>query len=83
MAFGLLALANAHRAGVRGASQHMEAVHALAEEQFFEAEHGLYIDSFTQDFSEARCQNTRGPLSIALSLYTALSLALLPSLCHY
>lgn len=51
VAFGLLALANAHRAGVQGAAAHIAAVHALAEEKYYEPAHGLYIDSFPRDFS--------------------------------
>lgn len=43
VAFSLLALANAHRAGVPGAAAHIATVHALAEERYYEAEHGLYI----------------------------------------
>jgi mannose/cellobiose epimerase-like protein (N-acyl-D-glucosamine 2-epimerase family) len=51
VAFSLLALANAHRAGVEGAAAHIATVHALAEEKYYEPAHGLYVDSFPRDFS--------------------------------
>jgi mannose/cellobiose epimerase-like protein (N-acyl-D-glucosamine 2-epimerase family) len=51
VAFSLLALANAHRAGVEGAAAHIATVHALAEEKYYESAHGLYVDSYPRDFS--------------------------------
>ena len=41
VAFGLLALANAHKAGVAGAEEHIKTVHTLAEERYYEPEHGI------------------------------------------
>jgi len=76
VAFSLLALANAHRAGVEGALAHITTVHALAEERYFEPSHGLYIDSFPMDFSAAntyRGQNANMHMCEAhLALYEAL-----------
>ena len=46
VAFALLALANAHLAGVPDVLGPLNDVLALAEGTYFEAQHGLYIDSF-------------------------------------
>jgi mannose/cellobiose epimerase-like protein (N-acyl-D-glucosamine 2-epimerase family) len=53
VAFSLLALANAHKAGIPRADDHLRTVLALAEERYYEPAHGLYIDSFSRDFSAA------------------------------
>jgi mannose/cellobiose epimerase-like protein (N-acyl-D-glucosamine 2-epimerase family) len=58
VAFSLLALANAHKAGIAGAEAHLRSVLELAEQRYYEPQHGLYIDSYNRDFSDA--SNYRG-----------------------
>ena len=37
---------------MEGTKEHIVTVHTIAEERYFEAAHGLYIDSFSQNFQK-------------------------------
>ena len=53
VAFGLLALSSALNVDVAAAKEPLDVLLRLAEDTFYEKEHGLYIDSYSQDFKSA------------------------------
>lgn len=48
-AFLMLTYANAYKAGIDSAKDHLEAVHKLMQDYFWQAEFGLYADQFSID----------------------------------
>lgn len=55
LAFVMLAYSWAHRSGIPHALQYMDETWNLMEQHFWDAEHGLYKDEISADWSEVSC----------------------------